>query len=171
MKNLKSVGLIVAIVLALMFFSCKTEVPCKDYEANSGAIISNVDLGKCFVIMNDTTYVVRTRTQLHALQQDINVDYKETYGVLCDTLSMDKLVEIDFSQESILGFYTEANGCSVSFGKKLTFDHRNLKAFFEITVYECGNCEMIRSDMNWVKTEKIPDDYSVEYILVKGSAL
>ena len=111
--------LLILITISLGFLSCETETPCYEHEQIEGAIIENANLGECFYFMEDSAYLVRSRSEYYQLQNNIELAYRESVGLLCDTLTMDSLVTIDFSQQSLLGLYAYGVGCDVGFHRKV----------------------------------------------------
>ncbi len=74
-----------------------------------------------------------------------------------------KLPQIDFSQYTLLGKYTQGGGCSVDFVSKVYKDDSKKKISYSIKIDEEGYCEKLVESMNWVLIPKVPFDYSVEF--------
>ena len=71
--------------------------------------------------------------------------------------------KIDFSQNTLLGLYADGGGCSTGFERNVTKDEGNKVYQYTIKVNECGQCDKLRLDMNWVLVPKLPQDYKVEF--------
>ena len=74
-----------------------------------------------------------------------------------------KLPTIDFSQNTLLGKYTQGGGCSINFVRHIFKDDLNKKIIYSIEVVEEGLCKKLGMSMNWILTSKVPSDYSVEF--------
>ncbi|HON20432.1 MAG TPA: hypothetical protein PLW70_03765 [Bacteroidales bacterium] len=74
---------------------------------------------------------------------------------------------IDFSKYTVLGKYTNGGGCSVVYERNVSKNISNKKILYSITVHQCGYCDMYSECMNWVLVPKIPEDYTIEYKVIK----
>lgn len=72
---------------------------------------------------------------------------------------------VDFDKYDVLGFY-RVGFCEVSYTRDLKKDSVNKEFSFRVDLFECGDCEIRRENMNWVLVDKIPEDYE---LIFKGS--
>jgi hypothetical protein len=73
-------------------------------------------------------------------------------------------VPVDFSQYTVLGKYA-GGGCMVSFEREVSRNHAEKKVRYFIKVHECGNCKTGTYYVHWVLVPKIPDDYTVSFVV------
>jgi hypothetical protein len=80
----------------------------------------------------------------------------------CETAN---LPNIDFTKYSLLTKSTNGGGCSASYKRKILKDTVNRKIIYQISVDYEGACDMLLGSRNWAIIPKIPDNYTVEFIL------
>jgi hypothetical protein len=73
------------------------------------------------------------------------------------------LPEVNFSQYTLLGKYTEGSGCSIEFQKKVYRNDTNKTITYVIKVVTDGSCDMLGTSMNWVLIPKIPLNYTINF--------
>lgn len=71
--------------------------------------------------------------------------------------------DIDFSQNSLLGFQATGTGCSVTFQKHVFRDDKNKLIRYELTVIEEGGCKNDVNYRNLILVPSIPSDYIVDF--------
>ena len=75
--------------------------------------------------------------------------------------------EIDFSRHILLGQVAKGSGCSREFKKNLYKDDINKRFIYVIKVIEHGGCKPLEIGFFWIKTSKIPEDYTIEFEVIK----
>jgi len=114
--------------------------------------------------------------QVESLYQEGYLDYQQTHLEYSDRyqstpdMSYDEFLrtcnvfpEVDFSQNSLLGFQALGKGCSVTFEKHVYRDDQNKTILYEITVIEEGVCEKDVNNRNLILVPSIPSDYNVDF--------
>lgn len=158
--------LFVFIGILIIISSCKrNEETCHEKEVNSGIIESNFNLGKCFYFLDSATYVINTLKDYQYLTDQIDSAY--IVNIMPDCANFE-LYSFDFSNISLLAQYTEGNGCSVAFQRDVKNDTDNKQYLYTINIYECGNCSTTEVSMNWVQVPKLPNDYTVKFVVINN---
>jgi len=80
----------------------------------------------------------------------------------CDTAA---LPQIDFSNFTLIGKYTQGGGCDVSYDRKITDNEIELKIIYTIKPEYGGQCYMLITNMNWALIPKLKKNYEVEFIV------
>ncbi len=73
----------------------------------------------------------------------------------------------DFSTKTILGKATEASGCDRVVTKNVYVDSTAKKYTYEVSILEIGMCIPLILNNNWIIVDKITDDYTVEFKVIK----
>jgi len=76
--------------------------------------------------------------------------------------------QFDFSKSTLLGQYTPAGGCSADFNKKVLRDDKNKTVNYTVNVNSNGSCLMAISSYNWIMVPSIPNDYTVNFVILTG---
>ena len=141
----------ITILSAILFFSS-----CEQEDLFEGIIVQEFDFGRClppfgnepdeYVITNDSLY------------QNLL-----TLGtVVCDNYT---LPEIDFTTYTLLGKYTVSDGEVKYYKREVIKDASNMKYIYTIYM-KCQNNSKAEISMNWVLVPRLPDNYSVEFVVI-----
>lgn len=145
MKKLKYTLILLGI---MVISSCtKDEEPCEAIIKNSGIIISSVDIHSCEVPFYHGNFVIRT-----------NAEYDE---LLASNTHCDRPF-VDFSSHSLLGRYAYTSSTG-SYYRNVVIDSTNMRYDYTITVENCGSCNCLSENMNWVTVPKLPDEWTVQF--------
>jgi hypothetical protein len=71
---------------------------------------------------------------------------------------------IDFNQYTVLGKYA-SGGCAVVFERNVSRNDAEKRVIYKIKVHECGDCLVHVGYVQWVLVPKIPDDYTVSFVV------
>lgn len=151
MKNLTFVFL-----LSISFFSCNRgldSVECESKNNDEGIIISSIDFGSCIYNVQNTKFIVQDSLGYAELQKEIDEGKIGTDD--CNYPS------IDFTDNTLLGQYAQATGCTINFNRNVEVDSTSKQVNYIINPVGCGNCEMIKYSYNFVLVEKIDSTYSI----------
>lgn len=159
MKNV----FILFILSIFIFSSCEEEQSCFNKNKNLGAIVENYDLGKCFIILEDSQYVFTNIEDFQLLRNDMDEDFLEA-NAACDTAV---LVNPDFEQYSLLGMRTEVKACAVEYIREVAIDQAAKKYTYTVQAIPCGDCNTVYISMNWVLVPKLPQDFTVDFKFLK----
>jgi len=149
-------GIILGMTLLISNISCVDD--CEDnFDITGGIITSELELGACFSDVGalDPQYVINDSTAFQALGI-LPVNTPECMGMT--------LPEIDFNTQTLLGLYADGT-CNVGFDRIVLRDDDLKKYTYTVGVNACGMCESLRFSMNWVLVPKLPEDYTVEFIV------
>lgn len=101
--------------------------------------------------------------------QQARVEYPDKYQLIPE-LSYEEFLaicnvfpEVDFSQNSVLGYHAIGTGCNVTFEKNVYRDDQNKAIQYSLTVVEEGVCEKDFNNRNLILVPKIPSDYIVDF--------
>lgn len=75
------------------------------------------------------------------------------------------LPAIDFSKYSLLSKRTKGGGCSDHYRRRVYNDPSRKVILYEVIVEYVGTCEKLCGNFNWVVVPKIPEDYTVEFVV------
>lgn len=141
--------LILIFIGFILFNSCEKD--CSEKSSNSGIILENVS-NTCLLDLSITDgFVIETDSQfVNFLEQISNYS--------CDT------PQIDFSENSLLGLYADG-GCQVAFQRNVKIDALNQKYVYTVKVKECGLCDALGFSQNLVLVPKLPQNWTVEFIV------
>ena len=153
MKNL-----IIIVFVVLLLSSCKkkdddVEIPTCDLPeqtVGSGEIIQNAKISFSYNLDNDN-HVIRA-------------DSENIYNLMVSYDQGANYDSIDFDQYTLLGKQS-SGGCAVVFDRHVSRDTVAKKCTYRIKVYECGLCTSLDISMNWVLVPRIPEDYTVDFIV------
>ncbi len=146
-----------AAILVFIAQACKEEKDCLDYNGNSGAIIDDFNMTECFSSLAISHILIRD-----------TIEFKQLAGFTNDSLLIElgcstnpALPEFDFDTYSLVGARTRAKGCIVGYRKNISIDQAKNIVQYTIEVHQCGNCNNLRQNMNWVKIEKVGQNDSL----------
>lgn len=149
MKNIWSVIIISA--LLLVSFSCsKDEEVCEAVIENSGIIVSSVSINSCDEPFYDAAFLIANNDELDAVLAT-NSNCSEP--------------EIDFEEHALLGMYAFTANTG-SYYREVVIDTANTQYIYTVTVSNCGNCNCLSENMNWVTVPKLPEDWTVRFVRV-----
>lgn len=148
MKKIFSIIIIIGMV-AIVFSCSKEEEPCEAIIENSGIIHKSVDISSCEEPFYQGNFVINN-----------NVEYD---SVLALNNSCDRPF-IDFSSYTLLGRYAYTSNTG-SYYRKVVADTVNSSYNYTITVTNCGSCNCLSQNMNWVLVPKLPYTWSVKFIV------
>ncbi len=149
-------AIILGIILTTFQLSCVDDCE-ENFDITGGIITSELDLGDCFSDVGalDPQYIINDSTAFQALGI-LPINTPECVGTT--------LPEIDFNTHTLLGLYADGT-CNVGFDRIVNRDDDLKKYIYTVSVNACGMCESLRFSMNWVIVPKLPDDYTVEFIV------
>ena len=151
------------IILSFLYLSCEEEKNCFNSNQNLGDIEGNYDLGKCFVVLADSQYVFTNIEDFQELRSEIDEMYLEA-NAACDTAI---LKNPDFEKYSLLGMRTMVQACAVAYVREVKIDIAARKYIYSIKATPCGDCNSVNISMNWVLVPKIPQDFTVDFLILK----
>jgi hypothetical protein len=139
------------VVIAIAFQACgDSSDSCRDPERTSGII-----LGK---------YAATCQPE-SSFGQFVITNQADLDSVFGTNLLQCNLPEINFENECILGFLTNASGCGVNFHRDVERVETIRRYLYSVTVESCGNCRSSFYSYNWVRVPALPPGWSVEFIL------
>lgn len=149
MKNIWSIIMISTLVM--VSFSCnKDEEACEAIIENSGIIVSSVSVNSCDEPFYDQAFLITNDEELdEALASNSNCSKPE----------------IDFSQNELLGMYAFTANTG-SYYREVVRDTANSQYIYTVTVTNCGNCNCLSQNMNWVTVPKLPEEWDVKFVRV-----
>ena len=144
-KNVLIFSLI--LFFAFILSNCKKTPTCHSQEINTGIIIDNFDvLGKCYVFLEEDTFVINTLKEYQRLTGQIDSAARIYTGFTeCDTV---RLQSIDFDEITLLGIFAQGSGSSVAFRRDVKADTANHTYIYTINVIECGEANITELSMN-----------------------
>ena len=161
---MKKIGILIFLSVSfILHISCNKSPACKGDDKNNGMIEKYYrmhDFPMCVeaFVNENGTMVIRSGDELSAITDSNCINYPEAgYS--------NEPPQIDFSEYSLLGFWTTGGGCNIRFIREVSRDDTNNKYLYEIRVNECGSCEMLRYDANFVLVPRLPDGYTVDFIV------
>jgi len=83
----------------------------------------------------------------------------------CETAS---LPIIDFTKYDLISKITRGGCCRDKYKRKVMSDPKLKKITYVIDVEYEGKCEMLCGNFNWAKIPKIPEDYSLEFVVIES---
>lgn len=101
--------------------------------------------------------------------QENRIDFPDTYRSIPNMTyeeflaTCDVFPEVDFAQQSLLGYHASGTGCTVTFDKHVYRDDQDQSILYELTIIEEGDCEKISYNRNLILVPRIPPDYRVEF--------
>lgn len=155
--------LLVFFAFVVMQTACESESDCQNQDTIEGIIDTVYDLGICFQYMHDTSYVIDDIIQFKQLKNKIDSLFlADDNG--CDTA---ELIVPNFEAQTLLAFFSEIKGCDAAYNRAVVKDEIQHKYIYSIEIVSCGNCNYLIPSMNWVLVPKLPEDYTVEYKILK----
>jgi hypothetical protein len=152
--------LFISTSFVIIFFStCKSDESCSNETKISGDIIDVYDLGQCYNLMNNDTFVIEDTSAFLLLTNNIDSLYYSQFGSSCDTLAD----TINFSNFSIIGYFASGFGCNVNFHKEFITDYTSKKYYYTIYIEECGDCNYEEFSMNWIIVPKLDSNFTIIY--------
>lgn len=131
-----------------IFSGCGTTPFCNAVDKQEGIIIDLVNFDRfCDPKINATEFIVNSDSS-----------YFSVFDSLCTKPA------IDFSQETMLGFYLSGGGCDIGFERSVSRDDNNQCYVYRVKVRECGKCKMMGMSYNWVRVPKLPVGWTVKFI-------
>lgn len=88
----------------------------------------------------------------------ITVNSEEEY---IKNFGEDPSKEINFEENTILGFYMSGGGCSVDVQKNVTRNDSKKEIFYKVEFNESGPCDLGFRSLNLIIVPKIPEDYQI----------
>jgi hypothetical protein len=143
-------------LILITLISCSKgldEVECKNKNTDEGIIVSSVDFGTCIYNLNNKQFVVQNEDGYKKLQEDIN-----NGKITNDSCSFPI---INFKENTLLGHYAEATGCTINFNRNVAVDSTKLTVDYIIAAEGCGDCDMLGYSYNFVLVNKIDDTYTI----------
>ena len=116
--------------------------------------LQEITFEDCLVI-NQSEYVIKEDLDYKELVNDTS-----TSRPGCEDF---QLPYIDFVERSLLGRFTQVQGCNVSYIRELYADPDAEMYEYRIRIQVSGNCQNELSNMNWISVPKLPDNYGVRY--------
>lgn len=154
-------------ILLLYFQNTGCQKPClSSDDKNSGIIVSEFEIGSsCFTLGRSSSY---------PMVEEFVIDNDSAYKSWIDTVnifynpqcSSAVTPSIDFTKYTLLGKYAEG-GCEVKFVREVIQDDLQKSFIYTIGVDECGICKKLQFSWNWVLVPKLPQGYSVKFIVKK----
>jgi hypothetical protein len=139
--------------IVIITVSCKKEKDCLNYSSNTGLIITEQDMGKCYGAMQEDSYLIKDTTEYKELSTSIIESIQAELG--CgDDPARDT---IDFDKYYLIGAKTLAKGCIVTYSRDISFIEESKLLQYDIDVHQCGDCTDERYNMNWVLINKIDE--------------
>lgn len=148
MKKILSIIIIIG-TIALVLSCGKEEEPCEAIIENSGIIHRSVDIGSCDEPFYHGNFVINS-----------NVEYD---SVLSLNNNCDRPF-IDFSSFTLLGRYAFTSNTG-SYYRNVVVDSVNNRYNYTIRVTNCGSCNCLSQNMNWVLVPKLPSAWSVKFLV------
>lgn len=93
--------------------------------------------------------------------QDYGAKIKEDYS----SCQKANLPVIDFAKYGLLSKLTQGGCCSDSYDRRVYRDSSAKIIIYEILVEYEGACEMLCGNFNWVLVPRIPEDYTIEFVV------
>jgi len=170
-KSMKRKLFIFNIILALAFTvslsvfqtACEAESSCENSDTIDGIIDTVYDLGNCYQYMRDTSYVISDIVEFKKLKNEIDSAFY-AQNSQCDTA---QLIVPDFTKYSLLAYFTEVKACDAAYKRTVLNESALHKYIYTIEIEACGNCTYMIPNMNWVLVPKLPENYTVEYKVLR----
>ncbi len=145
----------VAIIFSIVFLSSCSKSPlCWGDDKNKGLILSEVIINQPSCHDQDkiteNKHIINSEEDYYNLFADI---------MYCDT---SELPQVDFMKYTLLGQYA-SGGCEVKFIREVIDNPESDEYLYSIIVRDCGSCQKLRYDMNWVLVPKLPENYTVRF--------
>ena len=151
MKKLISIFIIITSI-----FSCSKgldSVECESKNTDEGIIVSSVDFGSCIYNIQNTKFIVQDSLEYIELQKEIDNGKVGSDSCAYPT--------IDFKENTLLGQYAQATGCTINFNRNVEVDSIAKQVNYILNPEGCGDCEMLGYSYNFVLVEKIDSTYTI----------
>lgn len=151
----KNTGIFLIAAASLVYFiSCNNK--CSEFKSSiSGQTVKTLDLGECFLFANvDSSKTITT-------EQEWN-DFKTAKFKNCNT---GQIQTVDFNQHSLLAKFTKTIGCNAGMERNLSIDNSNKLYTYTIKIKKCTGCNTQITSSNWIVVPKIPDGYTVKFLV------
>jgi len=146
MKKLFFIFLMIG--MTAIIYSCnKEEEPCESIVENSGIIVKSVDIRACDQPFYQGSFVIESDAQYDSVL-NLNTHCERPF--------------VDFSSYTLLGRYAYTANTG-SYYRKVVVDSANMRYNYTITVENCGSCNCLSQNMNWVTVPKLPSGWSVKF--------
>jgi hypothetical protein len=150
---MKRLNLLVILLCLLVTYSCQ------DDEDNDPQSIGFelVEWNNCQpgYQSDRTSNVIRTEAEYTVLKDSIIMLSNE-----CFTFDFP---QIDFATHSLIGIQVGGTGCEVALVRDFLIDDENKKYIYRIDAAYTGACYLFIIDYNWIKVDKLKENYSVEF--------
>jgi hypothetical protein len=139
----------------LLLGACgSSNTTCEQTETRSGIILGKY-AATCAPVLSFDRFVIASQADLDSV-----------FGVQLPNCTVPP---VDFENEMVLGFLTEASGCEVLFHKDVQNVEPLRRYLFTVTTESCGNCRSKFFSYNWVRVPRLPAGYTVEFMLRSAS--
>ncbi len=146
MKNIWSKLIITTLVI--LSYSCnKDEEACEAIIENSGIIEASIAMNSCSEPFYDQAFLITNNEKLDEVLALNNNCSKP---------------EIDFTKYELLGMYAFTANTG-SYYREVVRDSANSQYIYTVTVTNCGNCNCLSENMNWVTVPKLPEGWIVDF--------
>lgn len=156
---MKTKTFLIILLLIGIFWSCERQCILPKEEIGTGEIIANAKINTANKHLSDISQEEAGKCIQSEAQNIDNLQVSFDDGVHYQA--------IDFSKYSVLEKEIRAGGCSAVCERNVSKDTKNKKIVYTITVHQCGKCKMMIMNWNWVLVPKIPEDYTIEYKVIK----
>jgi hypothetical protein len=143
----------------ILLAGCNKETDCLDFSSNTGLIVREVNMGECYSVMIDESYIIKDSISYVQLPSSTYESIQEDLGCSDNP----PRPTINFNSYDLVGAKTFAKGCIVTYSRDISFDSITNTLSYVIDVHQCGNCGKERYNMNWVL---IPKRDTVENLIV-----
>lgn len=151
MNKYKNVKYLIYILALLLFIGCEEEKDCLEYSENSGLIIREASMGKCYSVLDTSKIFINDTVAYKQLAQLAIDSIQQSLGCAPSP----SRPELDFDSLTLLGAKTVAEGCIVSYNRNVTYNNHDNSISYTLDVHQCGECNEKRISMNWVVIDKI----------------
>ena len=145
------------LLLTGILWSCEKQCVLPE-EIETGEILSNASLRMGGTYSNELLQKVASRC--------IQSDSQNVYKLQVSFDGGNYYQAIDFSKYSVLEVRADG-GCHAVFERNVSKDIIHKKIVYTVTVHQCGDCLVFVSSLNWVLVPKIPEDYTIEFKVIK----
>ena len=156
-------SLFIVLVISVIINSCSKSPACSGDDVNKGIIEKYYNVHEfpmcveAYVSENETL-IIKNSAELS------NITDSNCYN-LPEAGYSSVPPDIDFSEYSLLGFLTSGQ-CESKFIREVSKNESDKIYTYKIIVKVCGTCKSLRYDANLVLVPKIPDGYTVDFVIV-----
>ena len=137
----------IVIILGVLFASTSCN-KCEVEDVSTGIIVTD---GQLRIVGNPYGPELIRSSAPYGLDYLISNDGGFTYQ------------EIDFEQYDLMVFPGQSS-CLASFYRDVSLDEENQKVIYRLRVEDCGDCDQRVTLQNWVLIQKVPANYTAEFI-------